>query len=391
MATRIDPTLMHELKEYGAVDIEKCFNCGNCTAICPLTDDDHPFPRNGIRYMQLGLRDKLKNSLDPWLCYYCGECSDTCPKQAEPAETMMAMRRWLTAQYDWTGLAHKFYTSTMWEIGSMIVVGLMVVLLALVFTGPMVTEQVELNTFAPVQIVHTADWIMAGALVFFIGTNVFRMYNLTMRNKTNLDIPLSIYLREAWQFVYHLVTQRRLGTCAEGEEEGSKDKQRKMTFWIMHLFLVSGYVLMLVLIIFFLPWFQTDAIYPWYHPQRWLGYYATFALLTGVGYVLWGRVKKNVQLHRFSHPSDWIFPILLLIVTLTGILQHSFRYLGLPLMTYYCYVVHLAFAAPMLILEVPFGKWAHLYYRPLAIYFAAVKNRAAEVEMPAGAVATPAK
>ena len=44
MATRIDPNFMHEIKEYGAVGIEKCFNCGNCTAICPLTSDDYPFP-----------------------------------------------------------------------------------------------------------------------------------------------------------------------------------------------------------------------------------------------------------------------------------------------------------------------------------------------------------
>jgi heterodisulfide reductase subunit C/quinone-modifying oxidoreductase subunit QmoC len=34
----------------------------------------------------------------------------------------------------------------------------------------------------------------------------------------------------------------------------------------------------------------------------------------------------------------------------------------------------------MLVLEVPFGKWAHLYYRPLAIYFQAVKERAKEID-----------
>jgi cob(I)alamin adenosyltransferase len=27
------------VKAYGAVGLEKCFNCGNCTAICPLTSD----------------------------------------------------------------------------------------------------------------------------------------------------------------------------------------------------------------------------------------------------------------------------------------------------------------------------------------------------------------
>jgi quinone-modifying oxidoreductase subunit QmoC len=70
--------------------------------------------------------------------------------------------------------------------------------------------------------------------------------------------------------------------------------------------------------------------------------------------------------------------VLLLVVALTGILQHIFRYLGMPLPTYYTYVIHLAFTAPMLILEVPFGKWAHAYFRPLAVYFQAVKEKAAQ-------------
>ena len=96
----------------------------------------------------------------------------------------------------------------------------------------------------------------------------------------------------------------------------------------------------------------------------------------GAGYALWGRIKKGIQAHRFSHASDWIFPALLFAVALSGIMIHTFRYLGMPLATYYTYIVHLAITAPMLILEVPFGKWSHLYYRPLAIYFQKVKERA---------------
>ena len=34
----------------------------------------------------------------------------------------------------------------------------------------------------------------------------------------------------------------------------------------------------------------------------------------------------------------------------------------------FTYVVHLAFVVPMLVLEVPFSKWAHMLYRPFAIY-----------------------
>jgi nitrate reductase gamma subunit len=148
--------------------------------------------------------------------------------------------------------------------------------------------------------------------------------------------------------------------------------------WRNHWLLVSGYVLMFALVVGFLPWFQTDNIYPLYHPQRWLGYYATIALLYGGAEIIWQRIKKENQIHRFSHPSDWIFPILLLLTTVSGILVHTFRYLDLPLATYYTYVVHLVVLTPMLVLEVPFGKWAHLAYRPFAIYFQAVKEKANE-------------
>lgn len=389
MATRVDPGLMHDLKEFGAEGIEKCFNCGNCTAICPLTSTEHPFPRDMIRMIQLGLSSDLKTSLDPWLCYYCGDCSLTCPKEAEPGETMMAARRWLTAQYDWTGLANKFYRSAAWEFGSMILTAIFIIVLAVLLHGPIVTDSVQLNTFAPIHLMHTADWIMAGGLLFFIGSNILRMHHYVIRQGSPVKVPLSAYITEAWQFVLHLFTQKRWSECAQAEET-DQERSFKRLPWINHLLMVSGYGLMLVLIIFFLPWFQTDEIYPITNPQRWLGYYATGVLLYGAGSALIGRIKKQRPLHKFSHPSDWIFPVLLLIVTLTGILQHAFRYLGYPLATYTTYVIHLAAAFPMLVLEVPFGKWSHLYYRPLAIYFQQVRIKALELSQKAKEALSPA-
>jgi quinone-modifying oxidoreductase subunit QmoC len=365
MSLRVDPAILDEIKEYGDIKIEDCFNCGNCTAICPLSTDETPFPRNNIRLLQLGLKERMLESVDPWLCYYCGECSETCPRQAEPAESQMALRRWLTGQYDWTGLAAKFYTSKFWELGSILSVGLFIVLMFVFFHGPVVTDQVELNTFAPVELVHIGDWIMAALLSFFLLSNVFRMHQFIMQPKKNGWAPLSIYISEAWKLVYHAATQKRYSECEQKRP------------WINHILLVSGYVLMFGIIVLFLPWFQTDNIYPLYHPQRWLGYYATIVLLYGSATILWGRMKKIYQHHRFSHLSDWIFPILLFFTTVTGILTHVFRYAGWPLATYYIYIIHLAILTPMLVLEVPFGKWAHLAYRPVAIYLQAVKERVA--------------
>jgi hypothetical protein len=34
----------------------------------------------------------------------------------------------------------------------------------------------------------------------------------------------------------------------------------------------------------------------------------------------------------------------------------------------------------MLVLEVPFGKWSHLAYRPIAMYLEAVKEKAMQMQ-----------
>lgn len=117
----VNPDFVMTLKEFGAEKVTECFNCGNCTAICPLTSNEESFPRKIIRYVQLGLIDKIKSSLEPWLCYYCGECTNTCPRQASPGETMMAVRRYLITSYDWTGFSRWLYKSKINEIISVLI------------------------------------------------------------------------------------------------------------------------------------------------------------------------------------------------------------------------------------------------------------------------------
>jgi heterodisulfide reductase subunit C len=382
MATRIDPDLMHEVKEYGAVGVEKCFNCGNCTAICPLTSDEHPFPRNMIRLVQMGLKDHILENTDPWQCYYCGECSDTCPKGAEPAETMMAVRRWLTAQYDRSGHGARLYTSEKAVWWTIIRIGLLPLIALIIFhwiTGfdRIVTNRVELNTFAPVMIVWALVLVHGAFLAFRLISGAINMFQHVMGPVTRQKhIPLSTYLQEAKTFIVHFITQKRWRDCGE-------DHSR----WLNHLLLVSGYVIMLTLVVVFLWWFQTDNIYPIYHPQRWLGYYATLVLIYASTEALVGRMRKKEQIHRFSHPTDWLFPAFILIGSITGILVHIFRYAAWPWPTYIIYTIHLMAMIAMLDIEVGIGKWTHLIYRPMAMYLEAVKEKASQMEAPVGEMA----
>ena len=360
MNTSVDLELYHEVAKFGARDMEICMQCGICSASCPLSNGTNSFPRKIYRYLQLGLRDKLLKSPVPWLCYYCGECNKDCPRKAEPAETMMATRRWLTTQYDWTGLARRFYLSAAWEIGALSLLALGIIVFFWLFHGPIITDRVSVNSFAPVAWIEIGDLIMAAILSAFLLSNAFRMYRFIM---SDTKVPLWLYIAEAKAFVLHFATQKRWRECGE-------DRSR----WLKHFTLVTGYMTMMTLVIVFIRWFQVDDS-SW-HFTSIFGYYATGVLLVITVEMFRSRRKKEESIHRFSELSDWLFLILLFLTALTGIIMHALRLAGWPMGTYVMYVIHLAVAVPMLVIEVPFGKWSHLFYRPLAVFLATVKEKA---------------
>jgi len=380
---RINPKFTKELQSFGAFDTNACYNCGNCTAVCSLSDEENSFPRKMVRFSVLGLEDELQMSLEPWLCYYCGECSTTCPREAQPGELMMSLRRWLSSKYDWTGLSWKFYTSKVWELAAIGVLAALVLILFIFFHGPMTTELtpqggVKLNTFAPWKQIEIGDWIMAGILSFLLISNIIRMYWKVFRGKNKIKVPFKLYFSQLWKLIFHFATQWQFSKSDRTTRVG-KYKLKISPYWISHWFLMSGYVLLFTMIVLFLGWFQTDLIHVWWHPQRLLGYYATFGLTIGLIFFVYGRIKKDQENNKHTHFTDWTFLILLSGTVITGILVHFFRIFGLPYLTYYTYVLHLMILFPMLMIEVPFSKWSHLAYRPFGLYFSNLKKAAEEL------------
>ena len=371
MSTRLNPELRNELMKYGIGDWNACYHCGTCTAICPLSEEGFLFPRQKIRLMQMGLEKQLEYSVEPWLCYYCGDCTKTCPRDANPGELMMSLRRYLTSRYDWTGLSKKFYTSETWELGfilffaSLVVIAFLFILpsFGYKFTTELTPEGgVKVNSFAPIPIVEAFDWIMAGIVATLLISNILRMYYKIIWKSGKEKVSLLVHIREFWRLIYNFAVQPKFSKC--------DDKN----YWLSHWFLMSGYTIMFIVIVVYLPWFQTEEIYPVYDPQRLLGYYATFGLLFGLFVAIIGRIKRAKIKFQFSHMSDWLFLVMLTSTVITGILIHIFRIYGMPMATYISYIAHMAVLVPMILIEVPFSKWSHLAYRPFAIYFTQLKK-----------------
>jgi len=177
---------------------------------------------------------------------------------------------------------------------------------------------------------------------------------------------LSAYVAEARTYVLHSVTHTLMRKCPERER------------WAGHWLLALGVTMILAIKVFGLRWFQTDNIYPFYHPQRWLGYLATALILYGVGSILVCHIRGEKEICKTRGLEDLMFPILLLLTALSGISIHVLRYAGFELTCHFVYALHIVIATPMLLVEMSFGKWSHMVYRPLALYFQAVKERGSQ-------------
>ncbi len=361
MAIRANPKLITELEVYGAQDVSKCYHCGNCSATCPFSKEPYIFPRRSMRSLQMGLEAKLESDLEPWLCYYCGECSTECPRDAQPGETMMSLRRWLTARYDFTGIARLFYLSAKAEILAVILVAVLTAagFLLYGFWQGSITQYDGPNAFLPASSVHIFDWTLAVVLLALLGTNCARMWWFTVGRDTKVHVPLSAYVRKIYLLPMHFFTQMRYAKCEQKRP------------WALHLVLMLSYVTMLVLIMFFLESMWSGPAINW--SVHVFGLAATAGLLVTTIVFLRKRLKKTEVQYEQSHETDWMFLVLLIVVAATGIVQFTLHRIGLDTAANINYVVHMMAVVPMLLLEVPFSKWSHMAYRPLAMYFADLK------------------
>jgi ferredoxin len=370
MAVRANPNLIDDLEHFGARDAIKCYQCGNCSAACSHSDDPYVFPRKSLRLLQMGLEKPLRSALDPWLCYYCGNCSEQCPRGAEPGETMMGLRRWLTAEYDFTGISRVLYRSWSSELAAVLslaaITGLGFLGFGFLRGGGNLSVYDGPGAFLPAHAIHVFDWTMGILLGLLLAINCVRMWYFSMRNDQALPVPFSMYVRYLAVLPLHFFTQKRFRECENKAP------------WANHFVLMLSYLTMLTLIMVFLKDMQAGPKVNWY--VHTFGYLSAIGLVTTSILAVRGRLKKDEAYHKHSHESDWMFLGLLLFVSITGIVQHLLHRAGLPMAANITYVIHLMGVVPMLALEVPFSKWSHLAYRPLAIYFSQLQQAAAQAK-----------
>jgi len=71
--------------------VSLCYQCGKCTAGCPLSDEMDIAPNTILRLLQIGSKEydrKVLSSYTIWVCLSCETCMARCPKEVDlPAIT----------------------------------------------------------------------------------------------------------------------------------------------------------------------------------------------------------------------------------------------------------------------------------------------------------------
>lgn len=88
----MNPEFRQAVEALAGLAMADCYQCGKCSAGCPMTAYMDLLPNQIMRKVMLGLADVLE-SKTPWLCASCETCTTRCPQELDIALIMDTLRQ----------------------------------------------------------------------------------------------------------------------------------------------------------------------------------------------------------------------------------------------------------------------------------------------------------
>ena len=379
-----DLELIREVRKAGGNSLKKCFQCATCSVICNLSPNDKPFPRKEMILAQWGQTEKLVKDPDVWLCHQCNDCSTYCPRGARPGDVLAAIRSQIYKHFAFPSfmgkaLANPIALPVLFLVPVMILLGCIYLFAPPAPNGGFLFMQagqsIDFNIFLPHSSVD-ALFVIGNILIFaFAAVGFVRFWKALQDGGGKSERSfVSALLLTVKEFILH----RLFNKC-----EANKSR----ALWHMVLFfgfagamITTGCIFVFVFAPHYLHLLGLESLEPFFavpidlpHPVKILGALSGLALVAGGGMLVIRRLtnKDNVGANGYT---DYLFLYIMFFTGLTGMLSWLTRLSGVPLLAYVNYFIHLVFVF-VLLWYMPYSKFAHMFYRTLALTHAKQHGR----------------
>jgi len=385
---RPDREFIDRVLKSGGGDLKKCYQCATCSVVCGLAPSSRPFPRKEMIWAQWGLKDRLLADPDIWLCHQCHDCSVHCPRGARPADVLAAVRQQCVEHYAAPRLFAR-WASNLRRLPLMLLIPVVLLVLALLVRDPLrngplggVLQYLDHEGFYAELYPH---WLLIGFYTLFWGLAMLgALVGLVRfwRAMKAADRAAGRYrpVRGSWSSLGGVLSSVfRHDKLAKCESHAARRVAHLAAFYgFVALFLVSVWaVIALYIINPLIAGTENDLHYPFglTNPWKLLANLGAVALIVGCLLAIVNR-RRGLKESGISTSFDWIFVSVLLGVAVTGLLAEILRFAaeaggltGLGHTAYAVYFVHLVLVFDLLV-YLPYSKFAHMLYRPVALVYA---------------------
>jgi len=92
-SSELDPNFKYEVAStYEGRTILYCYQCGTCSAGCPVISALEFMPHQIIRMTLLGLKTEVLETSTLWLCATCYLCNERCPQGVEISNVFYSLK-----------------------------------------------------------------------------------------------------------------------------------------------------------------------------------------------------------------------------------------------------------------------------------------------------------